>query len=182
MRLFLGIALHDETKHALASFADGLRQKFPRLRWSSPEQWHITLHFLGEIREAQHDCIVERLGTVCAEPVEINVEAPGFFERAGIFHVAVKVTESLAHLHRDAGKALSECGFRPEARPYSPHITLARNKGRAISPDFKLLRKTVEKTPAPSLPRFTAREFRLYQSFTGPSGSRYEVRERFPLR
>jgi 2'-5' RNA ligase len=125
---------------------------------------------------------MELLQTVSAQAVEIKLGSPDFFERAGIFHIAVQVTDTLMHLHRDAGETLSHCGFQPEARPYAPHITLARNKGRSPSSDFKSLRQAIQRTPAPNLPAFTAHEFLLYQSITESSGSRYEVRGRFPLR
>jgi RNA 2',3'-cyclic 3'-phosphodiesterase len=182
VRLFAGIALSREVKQAVVSFVDGLRAESPRLRWSDPEQWHITLHFLGETDEAHYGCVMERLQTVSAQAVEIKLGSPDFFERAKIFHIAVQVTETLRHLHREAGEALSHCGFQPEARPYAPHITLARNKGGAPSSDFKLLRQAVQKAPPPNLPAFTAHEFLLYQSFTESSGSRHEVRGHFSLR
>jgi RNA 2',3'-cyclic 3'-phosphodiesterase len=177
----VGIALTSEVQYELESWLSGLRILSPQLRWSASEQWHVTQQFLGETEEARYTCVVERLREVRAQEVDIQLAEPGFFERAGIFHVAVRQTASLLALHDQTQTALVGCGFEPEARAYAPHITLARRKGRGRSPDFEQLRKSVCFQTVLQLPSFSAKEFLLYQSFTGPAGSRYEVRERFPL-
>jgi 2'-5' RNA ligase len=181
MRLFTGIALDEKTMQSLRSYVSSFHQEFSALRWSSPQQWHVTLQFLGETREDRYPGIVEQLREVRAGAAQIHMGEPGFFDRAGVFHIEIEKTETLLALHRQTEQALVHCGFKPEARPYSPHITLARNKGRVPSSDFKRLRRAVEKHAPMRFPSFLAREFLLYQSFTDPSGSRYEVRERFPL-
>jgi 2'-5' RNA ligase len=141
----------------------------------------VTLQFLGETDEARYTCIIDRLHGVNARAVDIELTDPGFFERAGVFHLAVQATASLIALHDETQDALMECGFEPEARAYAPHITLARRKGSGRSPDFERLQKSVCNQPSLGLASFSAKEFLLYQSFTGPGGARYEVRERFPL-
>lgn len=181
MRLFVGIALANETQKSLESWMSGLRSAFPHLRWSAPEQWHVTLQFLGEVDEARYVCVVEQLRRVNAQPVDLHFTQPGFFERAGVFHIAVQTTASLIALHDQTEEMLMTCGFEPEARAYAPHITLARRKGRGRSSDFEQLQKKVQNQPATKLAPFHAKELLLYQSFTESTGSKYEVRERFPL-
>ncbi len=181
MRLFTGIALTSEVREALERWTSDLRTAFSGLRWSPPEQWHVTLQFLGETQEIRYGCIVDELRSVRAQAVDVQLGEPGFFERAGIFHIAVQATASLLALHSQTEAALTRCEFVPEARVYAPHITLARRKGRGPSPDFERLQKSVRGHPALRLPAWRAKEFLLYESFTGPAGSRYEVRERFPL-
>jgi 2'-5' RNA ligase len=181
MRLFTGIALDDHTMQALLSYVSSFQRGFPALRWSLPQQWHVTLQFLGETKQDRYNDIVEQLRTVHAGATEIRIGGPGFFKRAGVFHIVIEKTESLIALHRQTEQALVHCGFKPETRPYSPHITLARNKGHAPSPDFRRLRREAEKHVPIKFPAFVAHEFLLYQSFTESSGSRYEVRERFSL-
>lgn len=181
MRLFVGIALTDEVQQAIAVWMRELREAFLHLRWSLPEQWHVTLQFLGEANEAECSCVVGRLEEIRSQAVDVELSEPGFFERAGVFHVAVRLTDSLVALHDAVGQALLPCGFDREERAFSPHITLARRKGRGPSPDFARMQKAIRLMPAPRLPSFQGKEFLLYQSFTGPAGSRYDVRERFPL-
>lgn len=177
----MGIRLTDEAQQAIAMSTRELREAFLRLRWSLPEQWHVTLQFLGETDEEGCSCVSKHLGKIRARAADIQLAEPGFFERAGVFHITVDLTTSLTALHDEIEQALLPCGFEPEARAFSPHITLARRKGRGPSPDFARLQKAVRWVPSASLPSFQAREFLLYQSFTHPAGSRYEVRERFPL-
>jgi 2'-5' RNA ligase len=181
VRLFVAIGLTDEAELAVTTWTRELREAFSRVRWSLPEQWHVTVQFLGETDEEKRACVEDRLRKIQAAKVDVQLEEPGFFERAGVFHIAVGLTASLAALHEEVGRALLPCGFGLEDRAFSPHITLARRKGRGPSPDFARLKKAVMLTPTVNLPSFDASEFRLYQSFTGPNGSRYEVRESFSL-
>jgi 2'-5' RNA ligase len=181
VRLFVGISLAEDVKQIIGAWTRELQEAFLRLRWSSPEQWHVTLQFLGETEETRFSCVVEQLRGVRASAVDVDLADPGFFERAGVFHIAVRLTPSLVTLHDQVEQALQLCKFEPEARAFMPHITLARRKGHVPSPDFARLQKAVQHMPAARLPSFQAKEFLLYQSFTGPAGAKYEVRERFPL-
>jgi 2'-5' RNA ligase len=181
MRLFLGIALPPETQQVLERFVAILHKVAPNLRWLPPDQWHVTLQFLGETDESHYSCVVQQLRAVPAVPVQITLASPGFFDRAKVFHVAVQPSKTLLRLHQEAERALLGCGFNPEARAYSPHITLARKKRDTDSSEFKHLQILMERHISTTFPSFTAKEFLLYQSFTFQTGSRYEVRERFPL-
>ncbi len=98
------------------------------LRWSAPESWHITLQFLGNT--PQYECIVARLRELRSPPVPIQLEGLGFFERAGVFFAGVGLTPELQALQQRVTAATGLCGFIPETRPYHPHITLARSKGK----------------------------------------------------
>lgn len=91
----------------------------------APERLHLTLHFLGSIA-------VDRVGLVQAG---VAVPFRGFelmLDRAGVWPhgIAVLLARStppaLAHLHRDLGAALAALGVPLEARPWQPHVTLAR--------------------------------------------------------
>jgi len=73
--------------------------------------------------------------------------------------------------------ATRPCGFAPEARPYQPHITLARAKGQRRG----LGELTAKIRRQPDFTRFAAPEFLLYESFLSTAGARYEIRERFSL-
>jgi 2'-5' RNA ligase len=181
VRLFTGIAIPDETRSLVEAWVHPLRKDFPSLRWASPEQWHVTLQFLGETDETNYACIVDQMRRLSAAAVNIELSEPGMFEHAGVFLMGIRRTPSLLALHELSVQRLKMCGFESEARPYNPHITLARRKGRGESSDLVRLLKRVRGQLAFDPLTFTAREFLLYQSVTDPSGSKYEVRERFPL-
>ena len=179
MRLFVGIPLAAETGAALAAVEARLRAKAPRLRWSKPELWHITLQFLGQASAEQYEAVKARLGEVHATPVPVQLGELSCFERTGVLHLGIELTPQLVALQQSVTRATRLCGFVPEARAYQPHITLARSRSSEDRRRIAELAKGV--TRSPRLPRFVAHEFVLYESFPGPAGSRYEVRARFVL-
>ena len=64
------------------------------------------------------------------------------------------------------------CGFAAEARPFHPHITLARAKGQGRGADLRALKCKIRSQPA--FTRFTATEFLLYESHVAPGGAHYK--------
>jgi 2'-5' RNA ligase len=179
MRLFVGIALDAPLTDALKRLTASLRRAGDGLRWSSPESWHITLQFLGAIDQPCYESLLARLREIHRPPFAIHLGVPDVFERAGVFHIAVLPSQDLTALERHVVAATALCGVRPEDRPYHPHITLARSKGRDGRHGLHSLLERLH-SPHP-LPTFTANEFLLYQSIPTPAGSRYEIRARFPL-
>jgi len=185
MRLFIGIPLASVTTRDLAAEVNRLQStsrnpaRTDSYRWSARESWHITLQFLGSTTAQQFECVVARLRALHHIPIHIQIGALGTFARAGVLFVDVHVTPQLLALQQSVTAATANCGFTPEDRPYHPHITLARRKGRGGNKEFRNLRLQV--TPPPHFSSFTAESFVLYQSIPSPEGSRYEIRERFPL-
>ncbi len=177
MRLFIGISLSPMVIDELAAVTERLKSPSDGLRWSNPSGWHITLQFLGKASTEQYACLVMALRQIRSSPFAIQVEAPGFFDRVGVFFAGVRLSPQLMRLQELVVAATRPCGFVPEDRPYHPHITLARAK--AGRPSLAALKPRIGDVRQFS--GFTAREFLLYESFPGPGGSRYEVRERFGL-
>jgi 2'-5' RNA ligase len=177
MRLFLAIPLAESVVKELAGLTARLRPAAADLRWSAPESWHVTLQFLGNTTTEQYNCLLARLAELRSAPVYVQLAGLGVFERAGILYAGVEVTSSLAALQQRIVAATTPCGFEPEARPYHPHITLARAKGRDRA---RALRGLVAGAQA-GFSRCTAGEFLLYESHLSSAGSTYEVRCRFQL-
>jgi len=179
MRLFIGIPLAATVVNELMAISRRLRSGADGLRWMVPESWHITLQFLGATERKQYDCTVKRLHELHQPPVPLSLEGLGCFDRTGILFAGVWVSPELRLLQQRVAKAMELCGFLPEDRPYKPHITLARSKGKGQERGIRELKDKISRQP--NFSRFVAGEFLLYESFLGAGGSRYEVRERFPL-
>jgi 2'-5' RNA ligase len=179
MRLFVGIPLAAPVVEELTALSLRMQSKGDGLRWYSPESWHITLQFLGKTSQEQYMCLVRRLRELRSPAVPIALEGTGFFDRAGIFFAGVNLTPELLSLEQRVTAATSLCGSIPETRPYHPHITLARSKGKNGVGKMRELKSKIRREP--SFTKFLAEDFLLYESFPGPSGSRYEIRERFSL-
>ena len=179
MRLFIGIPLSDAARAELAAVVAQLRHAARDLRWTTPDTWHVTLQFLGNTISERLECLNGQLSQLNCAPVTLQFGSLGAFERAGIAYIDVDLTPELAKLQQRVIAATAQCGFTPEERPFHPHITLARARGK----------RRFKGVPVPgswreSPPRFTvtkAREFLLYESFTKPAGAHYEVRARFTL-
>lgn len=180
MRLFIGIPLSAGTADDLAAVVNQLRSLAApdRLRWSTRESWHITLQFLGSTKPEQYDCITTGLRELRYPSVRIELGGLATFDRAGVLYVEVRVTPDLAALQQAVTASTSLCGFTPEDRPYHPHITLARRKGKG-GRELRNLKMQMQQQP--KLAAFTANSFILYESTPTLEGSRYDVRERFPL-
>ncbi|HTV04937.1 MAG TPA: RNA 2',3'-cyclic phosphodiesterase [Acidobacteriaceae bacterium] len=181
MRLFLGIPLPPDTSGQLSRISLRYQSPSDNLRWYPPESWHITLQFLGSVPPEGHNCILPAICDLHHPPVPIALDALGFFDRAGVFFAQVALTPELLSLQRRVTAATFPCGFPPDTRPYRPHITLARSKGRAGARTLRALQSQLAARPYSLSAAFTAAEFVLYESIATPSGSLYEIRDRFPL-
>jgi RNA 2',3'-cyclic 3'-phosphodiesterase len=185
MRLFIGIPLADATAQDLIAAVHHLRSaanqrtESGNLRWSAHESWHITLQFLGSTTPQQYECVTACLRALHQPPVSIALGAIGTFDRAGVLFVDVHVTPQLLALQQAVTAATAPCGFVPENRPYHPHITLARRKGKSGGRELRDLKLQIGRQPDVS--SFIADFFVLYESIPTPEGSRYEIRERFSL-
>ena len=64
MRLFVGLAVDEAVKETLERFTLRMRAKDDGLRWSTPDQWHVTLVFLGEVDDEARARLVRELSEV----------------------------------------------------------------------------------------------------------------------
>lgn len=181
MRLFLGIPLPPAAAAQLSRISLRYQSPNDNLRWYPPESWHVTLQFLGSVSPEQHSSILLAMHSLRHPPVLIALETLGFFDRVGVFFAQVTLTPELLSLQQRVTAAILPCGFQPDTRPYHPHITLARSKGRTGARSLRTLRSQLDSRPYRPSVDFTATEFVLYQSIPTPSGSRYEILDRFRL-
>jgi 2'-5' RNA ligase len=179
MRLFVGIPLAAAVLGELSAICQRLQPQAHGLRWTEPETWHVTLQFLGNTEPEQHPCLVARLHELRLPAVPVQLEALGVFNHSGVFITTVRLTPELLQLQERVVAATALCGFVAETRPYQPHITLARSKGKQPQQELGKLQAGI--CPAPNFTRFVAQEFLLYGSFLGPTGSHYKIREHFSL-
>jgi 2'-5' RNA ligase len=128
MRLFVAVwpppGAVDELGRALAE----VRTAAPPLRWTIPEQWHLTLAFLGEVADDRRPELERRLARVAARhhPVDVRLSGAGQF---GNRVLVVKLRGDIPAMKRlavSAGAAARRAGIAVPDRPYRPHLTLAR--------------------------------------------------------
>jgi len=130
MRLFVALDLPFEVKSRLADLAGGI----PGLRWVPPENYNLTLRFIGEVNRPEAEEADEALAAIRARPFDLTLTGLGTFERQGrvmSLWVGAERTPGLAHLQSKVETALQRAGFEPERRRFAPHVTLARLDGGA---------------------------------------------------
>lgn len=175
MRLFVGI---DVPSTLAGELARALPAPFAGLRPVLPEDMHLTLHFLGAIEPTT---VEAALAEVRCSAFVVEVGGFGIFRfRDGrrVLWAGIVESAALAALHDATGSALAGIGFRPDTRPYRPHLTLARidRKGRRIR-----LERFVASPDDRPLGRFEVREFVLYDSAPAGGPRRYVRLGSFPL-
>lgn len=144
------------------------RPVVPKLRWTTEDQWHVTLRFLGDVpEEAGRAVLAEvRFGS---RPRAVMGPEVG---RSGdqLVHVPVAGLEALAAAVEEAAVAV---GGPPAARRFWGHLTLGRaNRRRA---DLRRLAGT------PVDGAWDVGEVTLVASALHPQGARYSVVARVPL-
>lgn len=136
IRTFIAIELAAPILEKLGDLQSRMQRDLPPtlLRWVRPEGIHLTLVFLGDIQAEQVDPIAEALAEACAghAPFTVSVTGMGCFpnvRRPRVVWIGVEeLSGALVHLQHDIDRALVPLGFRPEARAFSPHLTLGRVK------------------------------------------------------
>lgn len=96
------------------------------IRLTDASQMHLTLHYLGD-RDAE--ATTAALTLVAAPAFALTLDGVGQFpsaEGAVTLWAGVRRSPELLELHAAIAAALAGLGFEPEARPYVPHVTLAR--------------------------------------------------------
>jgi 2'-5' RNA ligase len=132
MRLFVAVRPPPDVVAALASLP---RPERPGLRWTPPEQWHVTLRFFGAVDAGQVEAAVRGVAeAAAAQPPAVARLGPevGRFGRR-VLQVPVSGLDSLAGA---VVARTAEVGRPPDARPFAGHLTLARNRGRASLADL----------------------------------------------
>lgn len=122
MRLFIGIELPDEIKNSIGRYVESLQVSAKG--WENPHDYHLTLLFLGETPAEAVEQIIKRLDFVAFNAFELELKGLEFFPRRVLY---LGLGQSLELL---ALKNLTENLFpewlRPEAKEFTPHITLKR--------------------------------------------------------
>ena len=133
-------------------------------RLQQPQQWHVTLVFLGAVPATRVPDAHEAASAVRAEPFELTLDTVEYWRRAGIVCLTARQTppalERLVVALRDE---LDQRGFATEQRTYRPHLTLARRM--RPPPEFPALEPLI----------WPATEFVLVESTFGALGSIYTV-------
>jgi RNA 2',3'-cyclic 3'-phosphodiesterase len=132
LRLFVAIELPPEAVRAIGTAIAPWRTSFAKARWVPPENWHVTVKFLGQTWPRLRSWVGERVGEAAAScsAFDTSLEGVGTFpspKRARVVWVGFDDrTGRMAEVAHALDAALAR-EFRPETRAFTPHLTVARS-------------------------------------------------------
>ncbi len=174
-RLFTALEIPADLAFSLSLLRGGL----PGARWVDPENYHITLRFIGDIDEPTADDIADALGRVARPRFELSMQGLGAFgsRKPHAVYAAVKPSPALKELQAEHERIVQRIGLEPERRRFTPHVTLARFK-TVREPDvaaYLALRGDFRTAP------FPVGRFVLLSSRASKGGGPYVMEEAYPL-
>jgi len=175
-RLFTGLEIPAEIGLALSGYRGGL----PGARWVDPENYHITLRFIGDVDEGMAEDVFSVLGSGRRrDAVSVTLDALASFggERPRAVFVRAAPTNGLAELQAEQERLVRRVGLPPEKRKFTPHVTLARLRDTSA---IEVAGYIAMRGQFPKL-TFTARRFVLFSARESTGGGPYVVEAAYPL-
>ena len=134
IRTFVAVLIARDLKDKMSEVQEQVKKLAPDVKWVAPENFHVTLKFLGNVRE-------DELSKVCAAveeavksfaPFELSISGLGAFPnpaRARVVWIGIdKGREELTGLATAIDKHLVKLGFEKEDKAFKAHITIGRVK------------------------------------------------------
>ena len=181
VRAFVAVPLPEATCRALNPLRRQLAHDLPEVHWSRLETLHLTLRYFGDLPEET----LEKIGGIMLSiglshaPFVAALRGIGVFpepQRARVFWLGIHDQGGLAALYADLERRLPEIGIPREVRPFTPHLTLGRHRGRGL-PVGPVLKRYQEEVGEP----LTIDQIVLFESRLQPSGALHLPRRRVVL-
>ncbi len=174
-RLFTGLEIPRHVAESLAMMRGGL----PGARWIDPQNYHLTLRFIGDIDDALARDIAGLLGRVQRQPFELRLDGLTSFggRKPRALVAAATAKPPLLELQAEQERLLQRLGLEPEGRKYIPHVTLARlreSSSRQVA-DYLSARGHFRSAS------FEVSRFVLFSSRSSVGGGPYVVEAAYPL-
>jgi 2'-5' RNA ligase len=175
-RLFSGIEIPFSVAQRLAMVRAGLSGA----RWIEPENFHLTLRFLGDVDGVVARDFMQELGEIKSAPFQLRLDGLGSFggRKPRALFASVAASGPLMTLQRAHERAARAAGLPPEPRNYTPHVTVARLRGASAAGVAAYLERQGGFLSEP----FDVTRFVLYSSRASIGGGPYVVEAAYSLR
>ena len=177
MRTFIAIALDPVIKKNLSDFLGRLIKLGPKnISWVREEGMHLTLKFLGEIKDAQVSIIKNITNSVSKKypRFPLIVRGTGYFpanpKYLRVLWVGVEEQPALMGLQKELESELDKLGFPREKRAFHPHLTLGRVRAPS---NLKEILEELEKNKMAALGEMSVQKITFFQSRLKPTGAEY---------
>ena len=182
IRLFVALTIPDETKNQIIQIRKELLPGHIKLRWEDNSKIHLTLKFIGEVKEDILESITKELSFLeHYQKINCRVERFGFFFKTKaeprILWLGLKLDNVIFSIVDQLNQRLSMFSIPIEKRKFKAHLTLLRIKND-VPKDF------ISKFSNVELPEFnfTANEIVLMKSELSSSGSTYKEIHKYYLK
>ena len=174
-RLFTGLELPAEVCQSLSMLRGGL----PGARWIDPENYHLTLRFIGDIDDAMAHEIELLLGRVRRRSFAVHIDGLSSFggRRPRAVVASLAPSPDVMDPQAEHERLMQRVGLEPEGRKYLPHVTLARLRDTS---SFQVADYLTARGAFRSLP-FEVSRFVLFSSRATTGGGPYVVEAAYPL-
>lgn len=174
-RIFTGLEVPAEIGLSLSMLRGGL----PGARWIDPDNYHITLRFIGNVDDGVAREIADMLARVRRTGFELRLEGPASFggKRPRAVIATAPPVPPLLELQAEHERLMQRLGLAPEGRKFSPHVTLARlreSSSREVA-DYLAMRGPFRSA------LFPVGRFVLFSSRASVGGGPYVVEAAYPL-
>jgi RNA 2',3'-cyclic 3'-phosphodiesterase len=184
MRLFVALKIPEAVRKNLAAAQKQVQKKVQKdlqaagteLRWVRPENFHVTLKFIGQASSEELAAIMEELRGVRPEgAVKATIRGLGYAshaKRGGVLWATMQASEFLKMLAGQIDRRLERLGIAAEERAFLPHLTLARCKQNSAMP---AIRAAVREYDGHDFGSAVWEELQLMESRLGAGGSQYST-------
>jgi 2'-5' RNA ligase len=175
-RLFTGLEIPRDVAFLLSLKRGGLSGA----RWIDPENYHITLRFIGDVDGRVADEIsdsLDRLSHSLAFDVRLTHLGAFGGDKPRALYAGVEINSALTQLQAAQERVLQRIGLEPEGRKFTPHVTLARLRGGGASEIADFIAGAGRFEPL----TFPVGRFVLYSSRDSVGGGPYLVEQAYPL-
>lgn len=188
MRCFIAIDINEEVRAALADLQQELEEKADvrkgDVKWVRPESVHLTLKFLGEVKDEKVMVVCNIVKDVCGrhKSFELDIEQVGCFggRSARVVWVGTGAgSDSLKRLAEGLEGPLAEAGWPKEGREFTGHLTICRVKRSSAGVRLARASEDYKDFKAGTI---TAGSVSVYQSELTPKGPIYTVLANFRLK
>lgn len=175
-RLFTAVELSDD----VCTWLENLHMPLPGANWIFPENYHITLRFVGEIDGVKRREFTANLANIEFDSFALRLNGVGAFggNTPRSIWAAVEPSPALDKLAKDHNRAARDAGIQLDKRTFKPHVTLARLRNSNTNDVARFLsRFGGEKSPA-----FYVSRSVMMSSRPSTGGGPYAIEEIFPAR
>ena len=186
MRLFIALEIPAAVRENLAAVQNKLPITEAGIRWVRPENFHVTLKFIGSVPDEKLQAISEALRSVSiVQEVQFCIRGLTWYfnpKTSVMLWASVEDSKPLTALAAAVDQRLASLGIAPENRSFAPHFTLARDNSTNLTAGISIaLSELAEKYKKHDFGSVTAKEFHLIESKTLPTGPVYSKVQSFPF-